>query len=235
MDNKIVKDVKYLKIYAGLLTFAFIALLTLAFVNPGNGNKKVTELTAQRINIVSPKGKLRMVISNSKMQSPGRFNGKKFHARKRPAGMIFFNEDGDEVGGLIYKDSVWVLSIDQYKRDQIMQLQYEESKNGMRKYGMQLWDRNGYLSFLQRTNLTDSLRKLNYNRKKINAILTKKNGGEPVTAPRLFVGEKRNHRVGLFIRDRKGRKRIQIYVGKDNRAHIKFLDENGNAIPLDSV
>ncbi len=240
MDNKILKQVKYLKIYTGLLTLAFVALLIVAFTNPGNGKKKFKEITAQRINIVSPKGKLRMVISNSKMQSPGRINGKKVKPRKRPPGMIFFNEEGDEVGGLIYhghegSNKGLAFSVDQYNNDQIMQLRYLESKNGKREYGLQFWDRDDNLPILRKINIMDSLQALDYSRKKINKTLRKMNDGKPVAAQRMFVGENRNHQVGLFIKDKEGRKRVEIYVNKQNKVRMKFLDEDGNVVPIDSI
>lgn len=58
---------------------------------------------------------------------------------------LFFNSSGDECGGLVYdgneKDAGMVLSVDKFRDDQIMQLQYmENTKNYDRKYGLQIWD-----------------------------------------------------------------------------------------------
>lgn len=69
-----------------------------------------------------------MVISNKKNQHPGIINNQALPERDRPAGMIFFNDDGDECGGLVYdgdrNSASMTYSFDQYKNDQIMQLQY---------------------------------------------------------------------------------------------------------------
>lgn len=222
---------RILKIYALVLTVAFIAVFTLSFTRPDANKNTFKELTAQRINIVGPNGELRMVLSNSKLQSPGRMDGNKFPDRKRQQGLIFFNSEGDEVGGLIFDNRGLVFSVDKYNMDQIMQLQYHESKQGKAKYGIQLWDREGHLDLLERMKARDSLQKLNYDYKKVETLLTKMNGG-PLSPHRLFVGKKLDGQVGLFIQDKSGNNRIEIYVGDDNKAHIEFLDEKGNPLPL---
>ena len=52
-------------------------------------------------------GKLKMVISNAQRQHPGSVDGKIIPREEgRPAGMIFFNERGDEVGGLIFSGTL---------------------------------------------------------------------------------------------------------------------------------
>jgi hypothetical protein len=44
-------------------------------------------------------------------------------ARKRPAGIIFFNDEGDEGGGLVFQgqkgESTASLTLDQYQQDQV--------------------------------------------------------------------------------------------------------------------
>jgi hypothetical protein len=76
--------------------------------------------------------------------------GKVMSSRNRPAGMIFFNNDGDENGGLVYQGDKtgagMAYSFDQYKNDQVMQLQYNQSNDGKgkpmaRSYGLKLWYR----------------------------------------------------------------------------------------------
>jgi len=81
-----------------------------------------------------------MVISNSKRQHPGMFDGEVIMERKRPPGMIFFNEEQDEVGGLVYQGNKedgmgLVLSVDQYKNDQVMQMLYNRYPNGISNMG----------------------------------------------------------------------------------------------------
>jgi hypothetical protein len=60
------------------------------------------ELDVQRLNLVEPDGTLRMVISD-KARFPGAIIRGKEHAHTRPdAGLLFFNDEGTEDGGLIF-------------------------------------------------------------------------------------------------------------------------------------
>lgn len=232
MEAKILKALRFLKIYAVILTLAFVALFTLSFTNKEKvENKSFKEITAQRINIVGPQGKLRMVISNSDMQSPGRMNGKKLPDRQRHQGMIFFNEEGDEVGGLIFGNRGLVLSVDKYKQDQIMQLQYMENKSGKARYGLQFWDREGKLNVVERRQARDSLKKLHYSRKKMAKILTQMNG-QALAPHRMFVGKLATGAVGLFIRDKEGHKRIMLGVANNNQVYFKVFDSTGKEVAL---
>src|SRR5699024_1426905 len=109
----------FLKLYAITLTFILIYLIISGF-QINEAGKKFEEITVERINIVEPDGKLKMVLSNSEKQHPGMFDGEIMEERERPPGLIFFNEEQDEVGGLIYQGNEengagMVLSFDQFK------------------------------------------------------------------------------------------------------------------------
>lgn len=239
MEEKTLREVKLLKVYSAFLTILVISLFLMSFIsNPGKESFK--EIDVERINIVESNGDLKMVISNQERQHPGMLDGKVIRKRERPAGIIFFNEEQDEVGGLVYhgnseEGAGMVLSIDQYKNDQIMQLQYAESEKGNRKYGLQLWDRDEDLTLPFLLSTMDSLQHLDYSRNKIFQKLREMNEGEPIFARRLFVGKNINQQVGLFIQDENGKNRIKIYVDKQNKAQMELLDEDGNTIPLDSL
>jgi hypothetical protein len=228
MEN-LEKQVKALRFYAIMLTlvlFAFIAYtLTL-----NNGHYK--EITAERINIVEKTGKLRMVISNRERQHPGRMDDKDLPARDRPAGMIFFNDDGDEDGGLVYdgdkKGASMTYSFDQYKNDQVMQLKYEqEVVNGsmVRSSGLNMWDRDDDFTLTKQMAIYDSLKKLNDTAAFNNGIKQLK--ALRHTRQRFFAGKNDKGEVGLFLNDNNGKPRLNIYINKQNQPVIETLDENG--------
>ena len=90
------------------------------------------DITAQRINIVEPDGTIRMVISDH-AKLPGIIvKGKEQPFNRPQAGMIFYNDEGSENGGLIFGgrknakgevvDSGGSLSFDKYGDNQIVQL-----------------------------------------------------------------------------------------------------------------
>ena len=223
-----------LKIYSITLTLAFGFILVSGFQS-SNSIQKFDEITVERINIVEPDGKLKMVISNQESQHPGMVDGKPFDARERSPGIIFFNEEQDEVGGLIYsgnkeQGATFILSVDQYKDDQVMQIRQTTNKNGDNRYGLQLWERDKDLTMPLRMNIMDSLENAGYNYPQKMAYLQKKNGGNPITKPRLFVGKNYNSETGLFIQDQYGIDRLRFYVDSDNSPKIEVLDEKGKVI-----
>lgn len=110
------------------------------------------EIQTHRINIVEPDGTLRMVISN-KARLPGVIvRGREQPKIDRPqAGMIFYNDEGSENGGLIFGgrknengevvDSGGSLSFDKYGASQIVQLAGVDDKAD-RFAGLAVSDRN---------------------------------------------------------------------------------------------
>ena len=129
---------KVLLAYSSLLSTGFAVLLLTGAAPPKI--QTFDELRVHRINIVEPDGTLRMVISN-RARLPGVIvKGKEQPPNDRPqAGMIFYNDEGSENGGLIFGgrknekgevvDSGGSLSFDKYGADQIVQLAGVHDKN----------------------------------------------------------------------------------------------------------
>ena len=122
---------KLLLIYSAIATAA-LAVTLLTGVSSRNA-QVFDEIQVHRINVVEPDGTLRMVISN-KARLPGVIvKGKAQPPSDRPqAGMLFYNDEGSENGGLIFGgrrnaagqvvDSGGSLSFDKYGANQIVQL-----------------------------------------------------------------------------------------------------------------
>lgn len=97
--EQLAKQIRFLKIMVGILLIVLVVFGIKLFA----GDKtSAAELTVQRLNIVEADGTLRMVISNKEKQHPGAIDGKDLPKRERDAGMVFFNDKGDECGGLMY-------------------------------------------------------------------------------------------------------------------------------------
>ena len=113
---------------------AATGLLTMAALMMGATSQRSASfdvIDAQRINIKEPDGTLRLAISNRTL-----FPGVVIHNKEQPhprpmAGMLFFNDEGTENGGLIYNGSLdksgkpssgMSLTFDRYQQDQQMQL-----------------------------------------------------------------------------------------------------------------
>jgi hypothetical protein len=235
MEQQLLRQIRFLKIYSAVLTLIVIASISLAFTYV-NKNPRFKEIDVERINIIEKTGKLKMVISNDELQHPGIIEGKVVPKRSRSAGIIFFNTDGDECGGLIYdgtkKEAGFVLSIDKYLNDQIMQLQYSETSNNgtpVRSYGLKLWDRPDNYTLGQLMTTYDSLEKL-HNKKLLDEELQKLKDKGLLGHDRMFVGKNQANQVGVFIKDKNGLPRINLYVDDSNQVVMQALNEKGEPV-----
>ena len=225
------KSLRLLQVWVGVLTLLVLALLlALGYLlrhQPG------PELTAERINIVEPDGQLKLVISNNQRQHPGMVSGKLLPVRERGAGLTFFNEAGDECGGLLYNgnqhEASMVYSVDQFRNDQLMQLQYSQRTQAnqiSRSYGLRLWDRNDSFPLARELAYLDSLQALRdtaaYRRGLAQLVASNRLGAE-----RLFLGKATNGETGLFLRDSKGRVRLKIYIDAYDQPVMHLLDATG--------
>lgn len=233
-ESKLQRRVRLLTVYVVLSNLLLLFFILTGFKN-SDRKENMDELTVKRINIVDETGKsLRMVISNEKRQHPGIINGQELPPRERPAGIIFFNSAGDECGGLVYdgndKEAGLVLSVDKFRNDQIMQLQYmEDTQTSTSKYGLQLWEYPKDGSFSERMQRFEEIEKLKSDEEKRLAIQKMKEDSL-LMEERLFIGKKFNKEVGLFINDKNGKTRIRIYVDDNDNAKIEFLDKDGKLV-----
>ena len=81
MEN-LQKQVRILKIYAGVLTIIVLVFIVIVLRQNGN-NDHFKHITAERIDIVDSSGKIRMAISNRERQHPGTIAGKELPRRDR--------------------------------------------------------------------------------------------------------------------------------------------------------
>ena len=85
----------FVKVYA-LLTTPWLIFFLFSF---NRIQDSFEEITVKRINVVDEKGNKRLVISNQERIPPPIIAGKEYKRAVSPAGMIFYNEQGNEVGG----------------------------------------------------------------------------------------------------------------------------------------
>ena len=228
-QQKIEKEVRFLKIYAGVITILCGVFLLSAFAV--SKNKKFDEIDVERINIVEKDGKLKMVISNKERQHPGTMDGKVYNERKgeRPAGMIFFSEKGDEIGGLIFdgdtgKGQGGSLTFDKFRGDQTIQLTHQEDKDGNYFAGLRMNDQNMPLTdFISKR---EEIKKLPTKELQDAAYQKMRENGESFVN-RLFIGKAWNKRSLIQMSDAKGKMRLELSVEPNGNPKLNFLDENG--------
>lgn len=232
-STPVTRQLKFLQVYSVALTFIVALLMWQVFFHNHNGGH-FREITAERVNIVEKDGTLRMVIANRARQHPGVVDGKDLPPRDRGAGMIFFNDEGDECGGFVYSGEKGTtdmgFSLDQYANDQIVQLQYADD-GARRHYGLKMWDRSDAFPTGRLIRLHDSLQALG-DTAALAAMIRDMRAQGLIGPERLFVGKTDHRAFGLFLRDDRGRPRLSIAVDSLNQLIFEAYDSTGNAVPL---
>lgn len=238
MKVTIRRELRILKAYAAASSILFGVLIFVA-AKPSH-KVKFEEIDAERINIVE-NGKLRLTISNNQ-RSPGPIMGghyMKTREGKRGAGFIFFNDEGDECGGMTWEgkrengkivaDSGFMF--DQFDQDQTVGITYRQSGDD-RSSGLRVWER--------------SLTAIGPFSKKVEDVELMKDGPEKNEAmkklreeavasgmggvPRVFVGRGVKNEATVTLSDTKGKPRIIMSVDGSDVASLQFLDDNGKTI-----
>lgn len=232
METKLEKEVRFLKAYAIIATLLCAVFVLTAFTLQSR-KQKFEEIDVERINIVEKDGQLKLVISNGERQHPGVIDGKML-ARKRPPGMLFFNEKGDECGGLSFsgdqKDGQGsagaLLAFDRFRQDQTVGIQYGEG-NGQYYAGLRVWERPATSLGLVIDKLA-ALEKMSEGPAKTAALqeLRATAGG----AERVMVGRDREQAAVVRLADAQGKPRIKLSVDAAGAPRLEFLDQTGKVV-----
>jgi hypothetical protein len=241
--GRVERELRLLKLYAVVTTALMTVLLLSAFMQAGSRGAaqaqkaKFTEIDVERINVLEPDGHYRMVISNRARSIGPIFRGRPFGypGGTRP-GIIFFNDEGTENGGLTFTGkreangsfrSSGHLSFDQYEQDQVVYLQYIDN-NGRRRMGLTVADRAD-VSIYDVIQQRDSVLKMTDTVAR-NAAMQRVFGprnGQPMFAQRAFFGRDLEKNAIVNLADPQGKTRLRLVVDSLGTASIEFLDANG--------
>lgn len=231
---------RFLVIYSAVVTLVFAVSALYGFARAPQ-KMALEELDVQRINFREPDGTLRLVISD-KFKAPQIFvKGKEYpHPDRKTAGMIFYNDEGTENGGLIFggerskdgtKQSFGHLSFDAYEQDQAMSLDSNQSGDD-RHTSLRITDYPDY-SIVELLNLLASVKQLpaEQQRERMSAFFAEH--GRPTT--RLVLGrgigkDGGDNSVMLGLNDMQGRPRIVMKVAADGTPSLQMFDGAGNEI-----
>jgi hypothetical protein len=195
-------------------------------------------LSVERLDIVDSAGHPGLVLANGARLPGAVFAGKEYPpawvGRGRSAGMIFFNEAGDEVGGLIYegasRDSSYRafghLSFDQWKQNQVVAMQYQDD-GASRSAGVRVWDRptdgplEDQFAMAERVQATAAGPVRDSLNRELARVRTRVSG-----TPRLFLGSE-DRTARLELRDAQGIVRVRLVVDSAGVGRLAFLDAAG--------
>jgi hypothetical protein len=173
-----------------------------------------------------------MVISNKDRMHPGVIDGVTINRPRPVAGLLFFNDEGDEVGGLTYAGRVKDgargaeanLNLDQLKGDQTIGIGYRES-NGDRSAALRVWDPSD-------APLSVAIEKINganaiQDPGRRAAALKEAEAAIPARPERVFVGKREDHSASVALSDGRGKPRLRLTVDTGGNPRIEFLDDDG--------
>lgn len=239
MRHRLHRELRFLRVHA-LVTTPLLIIVTLAAFLQGAQQTRFTEIDVERINVVEPDGSLRMVISNRPRSIGPIYKGQPFGypGGSRP-GIIFFNDEGSENGGLGFSgrrlpDGSYranaQLAFDQYDQDQVLYLAYTDN-DGRRRMGLHVVDRAD-ISIYDWVLKRDSINALPDGPAKTAALaqLREPVDGVPLSAPRVFVGRDLAKSATVDLADPMGRTRLRLAVDSLGDASIEFLDERGTVV-----
>jgi len=238
------RELIFLRSFAVATVIGMILISSSAFKQ--FGNTKFSEIDVERINIIEKNGTVKMIITNVDRFPNGKemINNKPTNEdRKKRSGLLFFNEDGIECGGLIYDgkrsanghSSGLSLTYDQYDGDQVMQLLTQDQGQGNKRFvssGLMFNDRPSKESQQQTARIMKELDELGKKDPKAAEEKYKAYEAQGLVggAPRIMLGKSRSENNGLFLFDNKGMPRAMFYVDKDNQAKLDFYDDKGQTI-----
>ena len=226
------RDVRWLKGYA-IVSTLFALVLTATAFQSSERRARFDEIDVERINVVEADGRLRMVISNRE-RSPGVVErGESLTAGGHRTGMIFYNDEGTENGGLTFNgrfaedghvEAVGSLTFDQYEQDQTLALQYVDD-NGTRRSGLAVTDWPADVSTGEMIAMRQDIDAMPSGDEKDEALRRFRGLRGRL---RLYAGRARDDGASIVsLGDATGRTRLRLRVDSAGVARIDFLDEDG--------
>ena len=198
--------------------------------SPERGPAQFRSISSDSISVTEPDGTLRLLIASqgtfpTEIQVAGEIMQ---HARPGVAGMLFFTEEGDECGGLIFSGSDGYqggsLTFDKYHGDQVIQFWHNDSEAGQTAALVVQDQPDVPIPELARRykaieELPEEDRAEAYERLREEGL---------ASAHRMTVGRVSDGRALLALAAADGTVRIVVSVTEDGTPSIKFLDADQN-------
>ena len=234
MTRRLRRELQVLRAYALITSLVLVVLSTAAFRQAGT-HQKFGEITIERLNVVDANGTLRLVISNKDRMHPGAVDGKTIDRPRPVAGLLFFNERGDEVGGLTFtgqeidgrpRANAGIM-FDQFRQDQTIGFSYSE-RDGQRTAGFQVWDRSDtpLSELIDRLNAANRIADGSERERAIAAA----RAAAPPGPRRVFIGKMPDRSATVSLADGDGKPRLTMTVDASGNPRIEFLDRQGTVV-----
>ena len=201
--------------FLGRAALVLTALLAAVSLGAFTQQPRFEELSAERINIVEPNGKPRLILYNSSHTPGAILYGKDHpHPNRSPhAGMLYFNAEGTENGGS--------LTFDQFDQDQVVSL----------SGGLRVWDQP-YTPIAQLLERVQAARAKPEGQERARAMedVSAWARAQGIFRQRLRVQTTREKSAMIELADTLQRPRLRMVVDSAGSARLEFLGDSGQVM-----
>ncbi|HEX8831136.1 MAG TPA: hypothetical protein VF705_08235 [Longimicrobium sp.] len=238
--HRLERQVRWLRAYALASAVMMLVMLGAAFRGERHGRFEVID--AERINVRTPDGRMAVVIATDERLPGNIIRGKEHPSPHRGNGLLFYDNLGNEQGGLIFHGELKVtgrdstvtaggqLSLDRFESDQVAAIRYLEDPEQGFIAGLQVshFPRHNIAEWWTSRDSIDRLPAAARDTafRSLRRRFMREGKWE---IPRVFVGE-RGRTAQMEMRDTRGRERIRLVVDSTDAARIEFLDAEGKVI-----
>ncbi len=225
------KELRALRLYAVAMTV--VSALALVGATSAWRNSSFNELTVHRLNVVDANGTVRLALFNKENEPGPIIAGKELAKRTRAggtrAGMFFFNDLGDEQGGLTFSGdeangNAALLSFDPFRQNDDMDLSFSQQGHSVHEGIAFRQQADAPLTvFTPQLEAARALPPGPKREAKIQAVRQKGFLGRD----RVVVGVDDKQQSAIVLDDGQGRARLRIRVTPAGEAVLEFLDAKG--------
>lgn len=200
-------------------------------------NQRMKNINVENLNIVDKEGNIKMTLFSEGNVPSLIMGGKDIlpgHRQNDPfSGIVFYNGEGDECGGLVFGSekkengeyySGLSLTFDQYKQDQIVQIEVDD-RNGEQMYGFRIYDRpdSPITELIEQSKKIENMEDGPEKQKALESLYKGHH-------QRMFMGKNRNGDVSVSLSDSKGKERIRMVIDSEDIPRLEFLDDKGKVV-----
>lgn len=234
--QSIQRQLRLLKLWSGATTLLLVVLFFTGF--QPQERLRLDTLEVERIDVLHPDGTLALSLAGQGRLPGPTFGGTEYPqelsgGRTTASGMIFFNQRGDEVGGLTYQGDFTDdgyrasggITFDQFQQDQVVSLRYSDNGTS-RSAGVDVWDRSTEVALEDILPLLLELREATGAARDSLTAEIQGMADDGLAAHRVFLGSQ-NRTALLLLRDRAGQPRLRMLVDSLGAPRLEFLDDSG--------
>lgn len=240
MDEHLRREIKRLR-RTNIVAIALLFVISAAAFWRRSAPTKFDEIDVQRINVREPDGRLRLTLSNHARLPEVVVGGKSYPLRGgtgvQSAGLIFFNDEGNEDGGLVwaghqtssgYQASA-ALTFDQFNQDETVSLEYQDV-NRRRHAGLTVTDRSDVpiQIFAESLMAIRGVKDTAEQRRRMERFRQSAEAQGGFSTPRLFAGKQPDKSALVVLSDPRGHPRLRLVVDSSGAPRIDFLDDAGH-------